>query len=511
MRTLGDGDRATPPGPIDEPDRPPPTGVRRLLQNATAMRALVVTGLALPLLALLVLLQRDFAELQWNNPGLHFTFFLVAAGTAASLSLKAWGAARRRGDARVLLIALGFLATSGFMGIQAAGTQGMLHHRSLPGFTVSMAVGLLVAAPFALAAVFVDRAPGLCVSIVRARRWLLGGVTGVLVGWAVWAIGNWPPLDVLMGEGVGGDSLQGAAAVGAFVYIVSAARLWWLYRDNHPLIVVSMIACLVLLAEALVGVAVAADRVWQPSWWAWHVLVLIGYLLVLGAAQREWSEDRFHKLYLPSTREHREEVSVLIGDLEGFTRFSGSRDPVEVAAMLRAYYSVTTPLISRRFGGEVEKFAGDGVFAIFNRRGDQPDHALLAVQAAAALQEVTAAVRREHPDWPGLRVGVNSGPVVLSEMGRRGYVAFPAVGDPVNVAARLQAAAPVGGVLVGESTRRRLPDSIVLLPVPNLSLKGKDAPVDAYMVQLPLPHLEPPGDGRRRPRYAGAGGDRTGS
>ena len=48
--------------------------------------------------------------------------------------------------------------------------------------------------------------------------------------------------------------------------------------------------------------------------------------------------------------------------------------------------------------------------------------------------------------------------------------------------------------------------SIVLVPVPNLSLKGKDVPVDAYMVQLPLPHLEHVGDGRRRPRYAGAGG-----
>jgi len=465
------------------------------------MRTLVVLALALPLLALVFLLRRDFTGVQWTNAGLHFTFYLVAAGTAASLSLMAWGAARRRGDARVLLISLGFLATSGFIGIQAAGTQAMLHDRSLPGFTVSMAIGLVVAAPFALAGAFVDRSPRLCVAIVRVRRWLLAGVVAALVGWAVWAIGNWPPVDVLMGDGVGGDSLQGAAVVGALAYAVSAARLWWLYRDNHPLIVVSLIACLVLLAEALVGVAVAADRVWQPSWWAWHVLVMTGYLLVFGAAQREWHEDRFHKLYLPSTREHREEVSVLVGDLEEFTRFSDTRDPIEVAAMLRAYYSATAPLISRRFGGEVEKFAGDGVFAIFNRGGHQPDHALLAVEAAAALQEVSAEVRREHPDWPGLRVGVNSGPVLLSEMGGRGYVAFPAVGDPVNVAARLQAAAPVGGVLVGENTRSRLPDHIPLVRVPHLSVKGKKEPVDAYMLQLPLPHLAVPRRGTSsRPR-----------
>jgi adenylate cyclase len=68
--------------------------------------------------------------------------------------------------------------------------------------------------------------------------------------------------------------------------------------------------------------------------------------------------------------------------------------------------------------------AGDGVFTLFHRNGHQPDHALLAVQAAAALQELRADVRREHPDWPGLRGGVNSGRVVVSEMGGRGYVAF---------------------------------------------------------------------------------------
>jgi len=498
MRPVGGGEPAAAPNWTDDAVRAPPRGLDRIVRNAAVMRPLVMTLLALPLVVLVVLLGRDFAGLEWDNPGLHFTFFLVATGTAAGLALMAWGPARRRGDARVLLLSLGFLATSGFTGLQAAGTQGLLHERTLPGFTVSLTAGLLVAAPLVLTAAFVDRAPRVCAAVVRGRRWLLAGVTAVVGGWAAWAAANWPPLDVLMGEGLGGDALRAAAAVGAVVYAGSAARFWYLFRDNHPLIVISVIACLVLLAEALVGVAVAVDRVWQPSWWGWHAVVVAGYLLVFAAAQREWREDRFHKLYLPSTREHREEVTVLVGDLEGFTPFAGSRDPVEVAAMLRAYYSAAAPLIGRRFGGDVEKFAGDGIFAIFNRNGHQPDHAMLAVEAAAALQEVSAAVREEHPDWPGLRVGVNSGPVVLSELGGRGYVAFSAVGDPVNVAARLQAAAPVGGVLVGENTRRRLPDHVPLVPVPNMRLKGKDAPVDAYMVPLPLVHPEQPGD-RRRP------------
>ena len=67
-------------------------------------------------------------------------------------------------------------------------------------------------------------------------------------------------------------------------------------------------------------------------------------------------------------------------------------------------------------------------------------------------------------------------------MGGAGYVAYPAVGDPVNIAARLQAAAPVGGVLIGSETRRRLPAETAAEPVPGLRVKGKDAAVDAYLL-----------------------------
>jgi len=212
---------------------------------------------------------------------------------------------------------------------------------------------------------------------------------------------------------------------------------------------------------------------------------VIAYLIVFAAAHHEWRDERFRDLYLPTTREHHEEVSVLIGDLAGFTTFAEASDPAEVAAMLRAYYEVAAPLISRGFGGEVEKFMGDGIFATFNRRGDQPDHALRAVYAGAALQTAVEAIRQASPGWPGLRIGINSGSVVVTEMGGAGYVVYPAVGDPVNVAARLQAAAPVGGVLIGAETRRRLPAETAVESVAGLRVKGRDAPVDAYLLTSP--------------------------
>lgn len=164
---------------------------------------------------------------------------------------------------------------------------------------------------------------------------------------------------------------------------------------------------------------------------------------------------------------------MLVGDLAGYTGFAVHRDPAEVAAMLRAYYEVATPLIARRYKGEVEKFTGDGIFATFNRRGDQPDHARRAVGAAAALQAEVARIREPRPDWPGLRVGVNSGAVVVSEMGGSGYVVYAAVGDTMNVAARLQSATPVGGVLVGERTRELLDDATPLVPPPACTSRAR--------------------------------------
>jgi class 3 adenylate cyclase len=143
---------------------------------------------------------------------------------------------------------------------------------------------------------------------------------------------------------------------------------------------------------------------------------------------------------------------------------------------------MAAPLIARRFGGEVEKFIGDGMMAIFNHRGDQPDHARRASCAALGLQKNAARLAKERPHWPALRVGVNSGAVMVREIGSDGHVAYPAVGDTVNTGARLEALAPVGGVLIGSETYERLPDGAVVERRQGLHVKGKDAIVDAYVL-----------------------------
>jgi class 3 adenylate cyclase len=243
----------------------------------------------------------------------------------------------------------------------------------------------------------------------------------------------------------------------------------------------SVIACFVLLSEAMIGVAVTGERNWHASWWEWHALIVVAYLIIGFAARREWRDERFRHLYLPTTRQRSREISVLFSDLAGFTAFSERSTPNEVATLLSAYHEVAAPLIFRRFGGKIEKFMGDGMMASFNSRGDQPDHALRAAGAGLALQRELSRLADEHPGWPRARVGVNTGEAVVSEVGGPGLIEYTLVGDTINTGSRLEGQAPVGGVLIGAETYRRLPKDAVVRPMGAVKVKGKEAAVDAYL------------------------------
>jgi class 3 adenylate cyclase len=228
------------------------------------------------------------------------------------------------------------------------------------------------------------------------------------------------------------------------------------------------------------------ERAWHASWWEWHGLIVSAYLIIGIAARREWRDERFRHLYLPTTRERRQDVSVLFGDLVGFTTFSERSAPADVAAVLDAYWSIAAPLLTRRHGGEIEKFIGDGIVATFNSRDDQPDHALRAACAALALQRELARLTIEHPGWPQMRIGVNSGEAVLRELGGEGHVAYPLLGDTINTGARLESLAPPGGVLIGAETFDQLPEGAVVEERRGLRVKGKRDVVNAYVL-LALP------------------------
>jgi adenylate cyclase len=459
--------------------------LRERARTATLVGAAILAA-ALPLIGLASLLLRSQLDPHVENYRLHFVIFGAVGAVAFVLGYTAGEAANRRGDARVLLLSLAFMATGGFLGLHAIGTPEILFAKVHSGFQVAISVGLLVSAIFAAGSAFVDLRPDIAQQLIRHRALLRAVVVVVMGEWFLWTIADLPPLGGESSEAARGRLIAILAIAGTVVYAVCAARYLRIFRQRGNLLPAAVAACFVLLAEAMIGVALTGERKWHASWWEWHGLIVAAYLVIGFAARREWRDERFRHLYLSSTRERCQDVSVLFADLEGFTSFSERSTPREVAAVLGAYWGIAAPLLTRGYGGEVEKFIGDGIVAVFNSRGDQRDHAVRAARAALELQTELADLARRHPDWPRLRVGVNTGEAVLREIGGDGHVAYRLVGDTVNTGARLETLAPAGGVLIGQETYQELPHGTVVEPRMGLRVKGKDDAVDAYVL-LALP------------------------
>lgn len=153
---------------------------------------------------------------------------------------------------------------------------------------------------------------------------------------------------------------------------------------------------------------------------------------------------------------HRQEASILFADLRGFTAWSESQTPEVVAEVINRFLSHAVEAVFRH-GGTVDKFIGDGLMALFGAPLPQPDHPRRAV--AAALEIISEAANIAHPHLTEpLRVGcgVNSGEVVVGNIGSERRLDYTALGDVVNVARRLVDEAAGGQVLVGEVTWARL-------------------------------------------------------
>ncbi len=172
-------------------------------------------------------------------------------------------------------------------------------------------------------------------------------------------------------------------------------------------------------------------------------------------------------------------VTILFADLVGFTALSEHLDAEDVALVQDAYFAAVRETIERH-GGLLEKFVGDAAMAVFGAPRVRDDDAERAVRAGLALVAAVGRLGAEiglEERALELRVAVNSGEVVYGEAtAERG----PVTGDTVNVAARLQAAAEPGHVLVGELTSLAVAESVELRQAGSFELKGKAEPVPAW-------------------------------
>jgi adenylate cyclase len=179
------------------------------------------------------------------------------------------------------------------------------------------------------------------------------------------------------------------------------------------------------------------------------------------------------------------EASVLFGDLVGFTTMSESADPDAVAEILEGYFTHSVEAIFSA-GGTLDKFIGDCVMAFFGAPVEQPDHAARAVRAAIEIQNSLKkwnAERREQ----GLseviaRIGINSGPVVVGDIGSKKRVDYTVLGTTVNVASRLESVSPPRGIVIGDRTFQLLAGAVPTQPLGQLQLKGLQQKITAYKV-----------------------------
>jgi class 3 adenylate cyclase/tetratricopeptide (TPR) repeat protein len=177
-------------------------------------------------------------------------------------------------------------------------------------------------------------------------------------------------------------------------------------------------------------------------------------------------------------REERKVVSIVFADLVGSTARSEQLDPEDVRAMLASYHGRVRAELER-FGGTVEKFIGDAVVAVFGAPVVHEDDAERAVRAALAIREAMADADVR------VRIAVNTGEALVSLDARPAEGEGMVAGDVVNTAARLQSAAPIGGVLVGEGTFRATAHTIEYQTAEPVVAKGKTEPVPVWEAVAP--------------------------
>jgi adenylate cyclase len=179
------------------------------------------------------------------------------------------------------------------------------------------------------------------------------------------------------------------------------------------------------------------------------------------------------------------EMTVLFSDLRGFTTLSHRLEPRLLVELLNEYMTAMTEVVFRH-DGVLDKYIGDAIMAFWNAPADQPDHARRACATAldmvATLEALCA--RWERRGWPRLElgIGINTGPMIVGDMGSRERLAYTVMGDPVNVASRLEGLSKVYGVrlVIGEATRAAAGDAFAWRYLDRVAVKGRAEPLTIH-------------------------------
>jgi len=227
------------------------------------------------------------------------------------------------------------------------------------------------------------------------------------------------------------------------------------------------------------------------------VVAVMAYRYIVEEQQKEALRASFES-YLPPSIVNRmlanpesifagkkEELTILFSDIKSFTTYSSTMSPDEIQSMLNEYFEEMVNIVFK-YEGTVDKYIGDGLMVFFGAPEPQPDHALRCVRAAIDMQKKCRElkVQWEAKGWFPLkvRVGVNTGPVVVGNMGSARKLSYTVLGADVNLANRLESNAPIEGIMISKRTYELVQGKVPTRPHAPVLVKGLDTPIEVYEV-----------------------------
>ncbi len=188
-----------------------------------------------------------------------------------------------------------------------------------------------------------------------------------------------------------------------------------------------------------------------------------------------------------TTAGQKKELTIMFTDIISFTTYSATQQPDQIQKMLNEYFEAMIDIVFE-YGGTVDKLIGDGLMVFFGDPEPQPDHAVRCVEAAIEMQQKTRELKRR---WQSegkmpiqIRIGINSGTVIVGNMGSQRRLSYTVLGSDVNLAQRLERSAPAEGIIISERTCELVKDRIVTRPVGQIKVKGLNQPVTVYEVPV---------------------------
>jgi len=181
-------------------------------------------------------------------------------------------------------------------------------------------------------------------------------------------------------------------------------------------------------------------------------------------------------------------ITIMAADIRGFTKMSEVLKPQEIVAMLNDYFSVMTEIVNMNYG-TVDKFIGDAIMVLFGAPVKTDKDAFNALRTALEMQDAIKIFEEKWRDIRGekwefsIGIGINTGEVVVGNLGSSSRMEYTAIGDNVNVAFRVESIAPGGSILITESFYAEVRNNVVVEKLQPVNVKGREQPVQIYKVK----------------------------